>query len=130
VGLLYFYSTLPEEPGFYSHPSLISILVFDLFLKGFTLPFYYSIFPSSFSYNLQKWLRQENFTERDLFLVVCDRGGDLLVCCCLIAPHRTSPHRTAPGPPQGHGCPTSSACITYCLPCCTTFSSSLLGITF
>lgn len=36
VGLLYFYSTLPKAPGFYSHPSLISILVFDLFLKGFT----------------------------------------------------------------------------------------------
>lgn len=63
MGLLYFYSTLPKAPGFYSHPSLISILVFDLFLKGFTPRFYYSIFQSVFSHNLQKWLRQENFTE-------------------------------------------------------------------
>lgn len=63
MGLLYFYSTLPKEPGFYSNPSLISILVFDLFLKGFKLQFYYSVFRSAFSSNLQKWLRQENFTE-------------------------------------------------------------------
>lgn len=59
--LFLFYFT--KAPGFYSHPSLISILVFDLFLKGFTPQFYDSIFQSVFSHNLQKWLRQENFTE-------------------------------------------------------------------
>lgn len=64
MGLLYFYSSLPKPPGFYSHPSLISISVFDLFLKGFTPLLYYSIFRSIFSHNLQKWLRQENFTAK------------------------------------------------------------------